>query len=114
MTTFREQRTAPDGTHDATVARLKQENAQLRHAVDSHATVDQAIGVLAATRRIPSAAGFEVLREVSQYTNIKLHTVAETVIACALGQPLPEPVDQELDAAVQRRSRRGQTPDRPK
>ncbi|MCX5261665.1 ANTAR domain-containing protein [Streptomyces canus] len=113
MTTFREQRTAPDGTHDATVARLEQGNAQLRHAVDSHATVDQAIGVLAATRRIPSAAGFEVLREVSQYTNIKLHTVAETVIACALGQPLPEPVDQELDAAVQRRSRRGQTPDRP-
>ncbi|WP_329438081.1 ANTAR domain-containing protein [Streptomyces canus] len=113
MTTFREQRTAPDGTHDATVARLKQENAQLRHAVDSHATVDQAIGVLAANRRIPPAAGFEVLREVSQHTDIKLHTVAEALIAWGLGEPLPEPVDQVLDAAVQRRSHRGQTPERP-
>ncbi|MFF0093267.1 ANTAR domain-containing protein [Streptomyces canus] len=113
MTTFREQRTAPDGTQDATVARLEQENAQLRHAVDSHATVDQAIGVLVATRRIPSAAGFEVLREASQHTNIKLHTVAEALIAWGLGRPLPELVDQELDAAVQRRSHRSQTPDRP-
>ncbi|KQV99383.1 hypothetical protein ASD08_47405 [Streptomyces sp. Root369] len=95
------------------MARLEQENAQLRHAVDSHATVDQAIGVLVATRRLPPAAGFEVLREVSQHTNIKLHAVAEALIAWGLGQPLPEPVDQELDAAVQRRSHRGQTPDRP-
>lgn len=68
MTTSREQRTAPDGTHDATVARLEQENAQLRRAVDSHATVDQAIAVLVATHRLPPAAGFEVLREVSQHT----------------------------------------------
>ncbi|WP_433917495.1 ANTAR domain-containing protein [Streptomyces canus] len=113
MTTFREQRTAPDGTQDASTARLEQENAQLRHAVGSHATVDQAIGVLVATRRIPPAAGFEVLREVSQHTNIKLHTVAETLIAWGLGQPLPERVDQELDAAVRRRSHRGQSPDRP-
>ncbi|MFL5997846.1 MAG: ANTAR domain-containing protein [Streptomyces sp.] len=113
MTTFREQRTEPDGTHDAAVARLEQENAQLRHAVGSHATVDQAIGVLVATRRLPSAAGFEVLREVSQHTNIKLHTVAEALIAWGLGQALPEPVDQELDAAVQRRAIRGQSRDRP-
>jgi AmiR/NasT family two-component response regulator len=88
MTAFREQRTAPDGTHGASAARLEQENAQLRHAVESHATVDQAIGVLAATRRIPPAAGFEVLREVSQHTNVKLHAVAEALIAWGLGQPL--------------------------
>ncbi|MEU0061635.1 ANTAR domain-containing protein, partial [Streptomyces sp. NPDC006334] len=72
-------------------------------AVDSHATVDQAIGVLVATHRIAPATGFEVLREVSQHTNRKLHAVAETVIGWALGQPLPEPVGQELDTAVQRR-----------
>jgi hypothetical protein len=101
MTTSRVQRPLANG--EATVARLQQENAQLRHAVNSHATVDQAIGVLIATQRIPSAAGFEVLREVSQHTNIKLHAVAETVIGWALGQTLPEPVRQELDAAVQRR-----------
>ncbi|WUQ66962.1 ANTAR domain-containing protein [Streptomyces canus] len=39
------------------------------------------MGVLVAARRLPLAAGFEVLREVSQHTNNKLHTVAETVIA---------------------------------
>ncbi|MFD3501925.1 ANTAR domain-containing protein [Streptomyces sp. NPDC058676] len=108
MTTSREQRTASDDTRDATVARLEQEIAQLRHAVDSHATVDQAIGVLVAAHRLPPTAGFEVLREVSQHTNIKLHSVAETLIAWALGQPLPEPVVLELDAAVHRRSHRGQ------
>jgi hypothetical protein len=52
-----------------------------------------------------------VLREVSQHTNTKLHTVAEKVIAWTLGQPMPEPVGRELDAAVQRRSRQHNAPD---
>ncbi|MEV7076285.1 ANTAR domain-containing protein [Streptomyces sp. NPDC093990] len=100
MTTSRAQRSC-DG--DAAVARLVRENAQLRHAVDSHAMVDQAIGVLVATHRMPPAAGFEVLREVSQHTDIELHTVAKTVIGWALGHRLDEPVQQELEQAVQRR-----------
>ncbi|QJS99130.1 ANTAR domain-containing protein [Streptomyces asoensis] len=92
-----------DGMRNATAAAcLEQENAQLRRAIGSHATVDQALGVLIATHRIPPAVGFEVLREVSQHTNIKLHTIAEAVIGWALGQqPLPEPVARELDVAVQ-------------
>ncbi|MER6159530.1 ANTAR domain-containing protein [Streptomyces sp. NPDC001868] len=49
---------------DATAAGLEQENAQLRQAVDSRATVDQAIGVLTAYQ-IPPTAGFEVLRELA-------------------------------------------------
>ncbi|MEV2211188.1 ANTAR domain-containing protein [Streptomyces sp. NPDC050997] len=111
MTTSRAPRLSPEGTRDdATKARLEQENAQLRHAVDSHVTVDQAIGVLLAIYQLPPAAGFEVLREVSQHTNTKLHTVAETVIAWALGQLLPEPVGRELDAAVQRCSGRRRAP----
>jgi hypothetical protein len=105
MTTSRVPRSSLDGLRDgAAIARLEQENAQLRHAVDSHATVDQAIGALTAIHRLAPGVGFEVLREVSQHTNTKLHTVAETVIAWTLGQPLPEPVGQELYAAVQRRS----------
>ncbi|MET7889456.1 ANTAR domain-containing protein [Streptomyces avermitilis] len=81
MTTSRVPRSSPDGKRDdATIARLEQKNAQLRHAVNSHATVDQAIGVLTAIHRLAPAAGFEVLREVSQRTNIKLHTVAESVM----------------------------------
>ncbi|MFH9009675.1 ANTAR domain-containing protein [Streptomyces afghaniensis] len=94
-----------DGTpDDATHPRLEQKNAQLRHAIDAHARVDQAIGVLIAIHRLAQAAGLEVLREVSQHTNTKLQTVVETVIAWALGQPLPEPVGRQPDAAVQRRS----------
>ncbi|MFD3841746.1 ANTAR domain-containing protein [Streptomyces sp. NPDC058642] len=113
MTTSCEQRTASGETHDATAARLEQENAQLRHAIDSHATVDQAVGVLIAIHRLSPATGFEVLREVSQHTTIKLHTIAESLIAWALGQPLPQPVGQELNAAVQRRTHQAQTPDQP-
>ncbi|MDT0485343.1 ANTAR domain-containing protein [Streptomyces doebereineriae] len=112
MTTSRVPRPSRDGTRDdATNDRLEQENEQLRHAVDSHATVDQAIGVLTAIHQLAPAAGFDVLREVSQHTNTKLHTVAGTVIAWALGQPLPESVGRELDAAVQRRSGQRNAPD---
>ncbi|WP_053669042.1 ANTAR domain-containing protein [Streptomyces sp. NRRL B-1140] len=85
------------------MSRLERENAQLRRAVDSHATVDQAIGVLVAVHRLEPAAGFEVLREVSQHTNTRLHTVAETVLGWALGKDrLPPPVDQEPEAALKR------------
>ncbi|MFD9396977.1 ANTAR domain-containing protein [Streptomyces sp. NPDC060000] len=114
MTTSREQRPQADGTRDATVTRLEHENAQLRHAVDSHAAIDQAIGVLIATHRLPPAAGFDVLREISQRTNTKMRTVAEALIAWALGRPLAEPLGQELDPAVQRRKPHTQAMDRPK
>ncbi|MGW7254298.1 ANTAR domain-containing protein [Streptomyces sp. NPDC054834] len=87
MTTSRVPRSSLDGIPDgAVIALLEQENAQLRHAVDSHAAVDQAIGVLTASHQLAPAVGVEVLREVSQHTNTKL----QTVIAWALGQPLPE------------------------
>ncbi|MEU5446062.1 ANTAR domain-containing protein [Streptomyces griseofuscus] len=82
MTTSRVPRSSLDGIpDDAVIALLEQENARLRHAVDSHATVDQAIGVLTASHQLAPAVGFEVLREVSQHTDTKLQTVAETVIA---------------------------------
>ncbi|MYR56156.1 ANTAR domain-containing protein, partial [Streptomyces sp. SID625] len=46
---------------------------------------EEPIGVLIAVHQVPPAAGFEVLREVSQRTDIKLHAVAGTVIGWALG-----------------------------
>ncbi|WP_141746513.1 ANTAR domain-containing protein [Streptomyces sp. LUP30] len=70
MTTSRDQRASADDTYDARLTRREQENAQLRHAVASYAAVDQAIGVLIAAHRLAPAAGFEVLREVSQHLNI--------------------------------------------
>jgi hypothetical protein len=72
---------------------------------NSHAKVDQAIGVLAVVCRLEPAVGFEVLREVSQRTNIKLHTVADAVLDWALQQkPLPLSVDWDLQAALRRHS----------
>ncbi|MFJ6530563.1 ANTAR domain-containing protein [Streptomyces longwoodensis] len=102
MTTPRTQRPLPETDRDAVLARLEQENAQLRQAIASHARVDQAIGVLIAVYKLSSAAGFGVLREVSQRTNVKLHTVADAVIGWTLGRHLPQRVAGELDAAVQR------------
>ncbi|MFJ2967614.1 ANTAR domain-containing protein [Streptomyces collinus] len=75
--------------------------------------VDRAIGVLIAAHGVSPAAAFEMLHEVSQHTNIKLHSVAESMLAWALGQPLPQPVGQELEAAVQRRIP-GEAPDEPR
>ncbi|MFG2466208.1 ANTAR domain-containing protein [Streptomyces canus] len=81
MTTFGEQRHLTDGARDATPAELQREIVRLRQAITSHQVIDQAIGVLIAVHQLPPTAGFEVLCEVSQRTNIKLHAVAETVIA---------------------------------
>ncbi|MEU6687969.1 ANTAR domain-containing protein [Streptomyces sp. NPDC046832] len=61
----------------------------MRKAVDSRATVDQALGVLLAVYRFPPVTGFDVLREVSQRTNCKLHIVAQVVLNWALGESLP-------------------------
>ncbi|MFD0055908.1 MULTISPECIES: ANTAR domain-containing protein [Actinomycetes] len=110
MTTSRAQWPLPDENDDAVLDRLEQENAQLRYAVGSHATVDQAIGVLIAFYRLSPADGFEVLREVSQHTNIKLRTVAEAVIAWAFGQPLPQAMTGQLNAAVGRRRAASDSP----
>ncbi|MFE2785319.1 ANTAR domain-containing protein [Streptomyces massasporeus] len=64
--------------------------------------IDQAIGVLIAVHRIAPAAGFEVLREASQQTNIKLHSVAQTVIGWALGELVLRRFDACEDAGAVR------------
>ncbi|WP_406131353.1 ANTAR domain-containing protein [Streptomyces sp. NBC_00989] len=87
MTTSRQPWPLPEETPDVDVARLRQENAELRQAIDSRAMVDQAVGVLIATYGIPAAVGFEVPREVSPHTNSKLRRVAEALIGCVLGRP---------------------------
>lgn len=63
-----------------TVQALREQVAQLQQAVHSHAPVDQAIGVLIAVGRLSPAEGWDVLREVSMNTNIKLREVADLVI----------------------------------
>lgn len=53
---------------------------QLREAIRSRSTIDQAIGVLMAQRRVTADAAFDVLRETSQKLNVKLRLVAAHVV----------------------------------
>ncbi|MGW6485682.1 ANTAR domain-containing protein [Streptomyces sp. NPDC055056] len=78
-------------------ASLSEENAQLRHAVRSHAVVDQAIGVLLAVGTLTPDQGWDVLREVSQRTNIKLRHVAELLVEWARTGKLAADIQTELD-----------------
>ncbi|MGW4566936.1 ANTAR domain-containing protein [Streptomyces sp. NPDC004561] len=82
------------------VARLEMEVTQLQRAVASHATIDQAIGVLICLHQLSPDDGFTVLRIASQLANTKLHTVAEAVITWAhTHQPLPARTKDVLDEA---------------
>src|SRR4051812_6779946 len=53
------------------IVKVREEVGQLKEAVTSHATVDQAIGMMVALGRVTPDEGWAVLREVSQLTNIK-------------------------------------------
>ncbi|WP_329528852.1 ANTAR domain-containing protein [Streptomyces sp. NBC_01462] len=92
----------PEGEREGSLARLKAENAQLRQAVESHAAVDRAIGVLIALHRCSAVGGWEVLREVSQHTNTRLRDVADTIIGWTQGHPLPDIVRVALEDALRR------------
>ncbi|MEU6277328.1 ANTAR domain-containing protein [Streptomyces populi] len=82
---------------------LEEEIAQLRHAVVSHAVVDQAIGVILAYGGVRPEAAWDVLREVSQHTNIKLRTVAERLVRWPSSLWLPAEIHRCLDTALESR-----------
>jgi ANTAR domain len=72
------------------VAELAQENANLRVAIDSRAVIEQAKGALMLRYGLDQDAAFAVLKRWSQHSNIKLHTIAETLVDWAAGNdPLP-------------------------
>ncbi|MEU6810053.1 ANTAR domain-containing protein [Streptomyces sp. NPDC046831] len=84
------------------VLQLEQEVAQLKEAVTSHAVVDQAIGMMVALGRIPPDEGWAVLKEISQHTNVKLRNVAELVLLWGRTGEMPEEIEAELEAALDR------------
>ncbi|MEU6058320.1 ANTAR domain-containing protein [Streptomyces sp. NPDC047097] len=92
------------------ISALREEIAQLRHAVVSHAVIDQAIGVVLAYGGLRSDAGWEVLREVSQHTNTKLREVAEYLVQWPHCAWLPPEIHRGLDAALRRRGSLGGAP----
>jgi hypothetical protein len=70
--------TALAGTVAATSAEL--EVAQLRQALQSRDVIGQAKGILMERRGISADEAFDVLRRASQSLNIKLTTVAQTLV----------------------------------
>lgn len=55
-------------------------NTELRAALASRATIDQAMGVIMAQNRCSADEAFAVLRRASQHRNVKLRDVAAAVI----------------------------------
>ncbi|MGV9883790.1 ANTAR domain-containing protein [Streptomyces sp. NPDC003006] len=84
------------------VVELQRKVSQLEQAVESHATVDQAIGIVVAVGRLTPGQGWTVLRETSQHTNIKLSRVADLIVTWGCAGDLPEEVRRALDASLSR------------
>ncbi|MFE6401032.1 ANTAR domain-containing protein [Streptomyces alboflavus] len=96
---------------DHSVAELKKEVAQLREAVDSHAVVDQAIGLIVGVGQITPAEAWDVLREVSMNTNTKLREVAETLIDWGCTGVLPGDIRYELERRLVHKRLHSQCPE---
>ncbi|MFD7202955.1 ANTAR domain-containing protein [Streptomyces sp. NPDC059893] len=82
---------------------LESKAVQLQRAVRSHTMVDQAIGVLVAVGRLSPAERWDVLREVSMHTNIKLRHVAELLIEWGQSGALCSDIRRELDRQLAQR-----------
>jgi GAF domain-containing protein len=63
---------------------------QLREALASRSTIDQALGIIMAQQRCAVGQAFAILRSASQNRNIKLRDLAAQIITTVGGQP-PEP-----------------------
>ncbi len=81
---------------------LQEEIDQLKEAVASHAVVDQAIGMVVALGRVTPDQGWEVLKDVSQHTNIKLRNVAELILLWGRAGTMPPEIRAELEEALDR------------
>ncbi|MFF7755453.1 ANTAR domain-containing protein [Streptomyces sp. NPDC007971] len=84
------------------IAELQAEVHQLKEAVASHAVVDQAIGMMVALGRVTPDEGWEVLKEVSQHTNIKLRTIADVILIWGRRGDIPPDVRAALEDTLDR------------
>jgi hypothetical protein len=81
---------------------LQEEIGQLKKAMVSHAVVDQAIGMVVALGRVTPDQGWEVLKDVSQHTNIKLRNVADLILIWGRSGEIPPEIQAELEDALDR------------
>jgi GAF domain-containing protein len=61
-------------------------NDQLRSSIVSRTIIDQALGVIMATERVPQDKAFALLRTVSQNTNVKLRDLAADIVTSVSGE----------------------------
>ncbi|MFH9553121.1 ANTAR domain-containing protein [Streptomyces sp. NPDC017435] len=94
----------PHGPSDETarIFALQEEVHQLKEAIVSHAVVDQAIGVVVALGRMAPDQGWQVLKEVSQHTNIRLRNVAELILVWGRTGEMPQEIGAQLEDLLDR------------
>ncbi|HEX3812044.1 MAG TPA: GAF and ANTAR domain-containing protein [Mycobacteriales bacterium] len=62
-------------------AALAERNRHLEKALDSRATIDQAVGIIMATQHCTAPEALETLRRTSRYRNHKVRDIAATIVA---------------------------------
>jgi hypothetical protein len=84
---------APDPAPDHEVGTMRTELEQLRAAMASRATIEQAKGVLMLLTTCSDQVAFALLTHISSHTHRKLRDVAQEITASAAGSaPLPADV----------------------
>jgi AmiR/NasT family two-component response regulator len=69
-----------EGVHEV-VAALAEQNANLQRALDSRVVIEQAKGVLAERFELDVTEAFELLRRSARSNRMRLHDLAEQVVA---------------------------------
>lgn len=87
----------PGGEQD-----LRAEVVQLRRAMRTRPVIDLARGILMASFALSAQDAWRVLVDASQHTNTKLHHLAGDLVDAVEGDPPPEPVREQVAAAVAR------------
>ena len=83
---------------DREIAVLRRENDRLRQTIESRAVIEQAKGALILRYGLDDVAAFAVLSRWSQNSNVKLHTIADTLISVVCRRTPDRPGDRELAA----------------
>ncbi|MCW2603413.1 MAG: histidine kinase [Pseudonocardiales bacterium] len=63
-------------------------SAELQVALEGRAVIDQAKGILMAERRCTADEAFNILRDISQRSQTKLHHVAQALVDSATEAPV--------------------------
>jgi ANTAR domain len=72
----------------------------LTTALESNRDIGAAIGIVMATRGVPSPAAFDLLRQASQARHTKLRDIAREVLETGRLAPLPTAAPRERRSAV--------------